>query len=68
MTGRIKPVVLLGTLIAGLGAALAVDAPPKSGRRPTQPISCSCETVDIPGVGKAVALEATRTASPSSTR
>jgi hypothetical protein len=62
MTGRlIKSAALVGALIAfGPGAALAVDAPPKSGTTPytTHFLFVPKSTVDIPGVGKAVALEA----------
>ena len=62
MTGRmIKSAALVGALIAfGPGTALAVDAPPKSGTTPytTHFLFVPKSTVDIPGVGKAVALEA----------
>jgi hypothetical protein len=62
MTGRlIKSAALVGALIAfGPGAAHAVDAPPKSGTTPytTHFLFVPKSTVDIPGVGKAVALEA----------
>jgi hypothetical protein len=58
----IKTALFFGVLMAfAPGAVLAVDAPPKSGTTDytTHFVFVPKSTVDIPGVGKAVALEAT---------
>ena len=58
----IKTALFFGVLMAfAPGAVLAVDAPPKSGTTSytTHFVFVPKSTVDIPGVGKAVALEAT---------
>src|SRR5512139_584560 len=58
----IKTALFFGVLMAfAPGAVLAVDAPPKSGATSytTHFVFVPKSTVDIAGVGKAVALEAT---------
>ena len=63
MNGYIPKIAVLTGVVVALSstAILAVDAPPKSGTTSytTHFVFVPKSTVDIPGVGKAVALEAT---------
>ncbi|MGQ0455565.1 MAG: hypothetical protein ACT4OU_00740 [Hyphomicrobium sp.] len=61
MTAIVKTAIAAVGLVTISGASLAVTAPPKSGTTPytTHFLFVPKSTVDIPGVGKAIALEAT---------